>query len=141
MRLPQSILRHFSFRTVNLLTIGMSIALVGFAPGKASAMPQLACSPTILRFAAVVVGQTQTLLVTVRNNGQTSVTVSGLAINNSNFTPSTLNLPLVLAAGQSFDLSVTFTPTAMGWTGGKINFSSNASDANRSEERRVGKEC
>jgi Abnormal spindle-like microcephaly-assoc'd, ASPM-SPD-2-Hydin len=130
MRLPQSILRHFSFRTVNLLTIGMSIALVGFAPGKASAMPQLACSPTILRFAAVVVGQTQTLLVTVRNNGQTSVTVSGLAINNSNFTPSTLNLPLVLAAGQSFDLSVTFTPTAMGWTGGKINFSSNASDAN-----------
>jgi hypothetical protein len=54
------------------------------------------------------------------------VTVSGFAISNSAFTPSTLSLPLVLASGQSFDLSVSFTPTAMGWTGGKLAFSSNA---------------
>ena len=57
------------------------------------------------------------------------MTVSRFVINNSNFTPSTLNLPLVLLAGQSFDLSVSFTPVAMGWTGGKINFSSTASNA------------
>jgi Abnormal spindle-like microcephaly-assoc'd, ASPM-SPD-2-Hydin len=129
MRLPQSILRYFSVHTLNFLTIGVAIALVGIAPVRASAMPQLTCSPAILRFAAVVVGQSETLMVTVTNNGQTNVTVSGFAISNSTFTPSTLNLPLVLAAGQSFDLSVSFTPSALGWTGGKINFSSTASDA------------
>jgi hypothetical protein len=129
MRLPQSILRHFSVRTINFLTIGIAIALVGIAPGRASATPQLSCSPTILRFGEIVVGQTQTLTVTLTNNGQTSVTVSGFAISNSNFTPSTLNLPLVLLVGQSFDLSVSFTPVVMGWTGGKINFSSTASNA------------
>jgi hypothetical protein len=127
MRLPQSILRYFSLHPFNFLTIGIVIALV-IAPGKANAAPRLSCSPTILRFAAVVVGQSETLMVTVTNNEATSVTVSGFAISNSAFTPSTLSLPLVLASGQSFDLSVSFTPTAMGWTGGKLAFSSNASN-------------
>jgi|ERR1700691_4087354 len=128
MRLPQSILRYFSVRPFNFLTIGIVIALVGIAPGRANAAPRLSCSPTILRFAAVVIGQSETLMVTVTNNEATSVTVSGFAISNSAFTPSTLSLPLVLASGQSFDLSVSFTPTAMGWTGGKLAFSSNASN-------------
>src|ERR1700690_2490379 len=129
MRLPQSILRYFSVYKVNFLTIGVAITLLGMLPVRAAATPQLACSPTILRFGEVVLGQTETLLVTVTNNGETSVTVSGFAISNSNFPPSSLNLPLVVSAGQSFDLSLTFTPAAMGWTGGKINFSSNASNA------------
>ncbi len=131
MRLPQSIHRYLSVYTIHFLTIGVAIAVLGIAPGTASATPQLACSPAILRFGEVVLGQTATMMVTVTNNGTTSVTVSGFAfeMSNSNFAPSTLNLPLVLGAGQSFDLSVNFTPTAVGWTGGKINFSSNASDA------------
>jgi Abnormal spindle-like microcephaly-assoc'd, ASPM-SPD-2-Hydin len=128
MRLPQSILRYLSAQRVHFLTIGVAITL-GMLPVAAYATPQLACSPAILRFGDVVVGQTQTLLVTVTNNGETSVAVSGFGISNSNFTPSILTLPLVVAPGQSFDLSVTFTPAAMGWTGGKINFSSNASNA------------
>src|ERR1019366_109465 len=76
-----------------------------------------------------VVGQTETLLVTLTNNGQSSVTVSGIAVGKSEFTTSSLSLPLDLLAGQSVDLSVSFTPTAMGWTGGMIKFSSNASHA------------
>jgi hypothetical protein len=68
------------------------------------------------------------MMVTVTNSGQTSVTLSGFAVSNSTFTPSSLNMPLVVPAGQSFDLNVTFAPTAMGWTGGKIDFSSDASD-------------
>jgi hypothetical protein len=128
MRLPQSILRYLSVHTVNFLTIGVAITLFGMLPVRAAAAPQLACSPTILRFGDVLLGQTETLTVTVTNHGETSVTVSGFAISSSNFAPSSLNLPLVVPAGQSFDLSVSFTPAAMGWTGGKINFSSNASD-------------
>jgi len=95
----------------------------------AAANSQLVCTPTKLRFGAIVVGQTETLPVTLTNNGQTSVTISNVTVGNSAFTTSSLSLPLVLLAGQSVDLSVSFTPTAMGWMGGAIKFSSNASNA------------
>ena len=130
MPLPQSIIQSLFVRTVHFLTIGMAILLFGMVPVRAGAATlQLACTPTNLRFGAVVVGQTETLLVTLTNNGQSSVTVSGIAVGKSEFTTSNLSLPLVLLAGQSVDLSVSFTPTAMGWTGGTINFFSNASNA------------
>ena len=85
-----------------------------------ASVPQLASSPTTLFFGAVGVGRTETQLITVTNTGQTSTTVSEITVNNSQFTVSNLNLPLVLSAGQSFDLSVTFTPSAIEWTGGRI---------------------
>ena len=130
MRLPQSIIQSFFIRTVHFLTTGMAILFLGMVPmGAAAATLQLACTPTNLRFGAIVVGQTETLLVTVTNNGQTSATISGITVGNSKFTTSSLSLPLVLLAGQSVDLSVTFTPTAIGWTGSAIKFSSNASNA------------
>ena len=129
MRLPQSIIRSFSVRTVHFLTIGISILLLGMAPvDAAAANSQLTCTPTSLRFGAVALGQTATLLVTLSNNGQTSVTISNITAGNSAFTTSSLSLPLVLLAGQSVDLSVSFTPTAMEWAGGTIKFSSNASN-------------
>ncbi len=130
MRLPQSIIQSFYVHTVHFLTIGMAIVLLGMVPvGAAAATPQLACTPTNLHFGAIVVGQTETLLDTVTNNGRTSVTISGISVGNAKFTASSLSLPLVLLAGQSVDLSVTFTPTAIGWTGGTIRFSSNASNS------------
>jgi len=130
MRLPQPIIQSLLVRTVHFLTIGMAILLLGMVPvGASAATSQLACTPTNLRFGAIVVGQTETLLVTVTNNGQTSVTVSRITVDNSAFTTSSLSLPLVLLAGQSIDLNVSFTPTAMGWTGDTIKFSSNASNA------------
>jgi len=94
-----------------------------------AASKQLACTPTYLRFGGTVVGQTETLLVNLTNNGQTSVTISGVTVNNSKFTTSYLSLPLVLPAGQSVGLSVSFSPTAIGWTEGTVDISSNASNA------------
>jgi len=94
-----------------------------------AATPQLTCTPASLRFGAVVVGQTETLIVTLANNGQTSVTISGMAVGNADFTPSSLNLPLVLPAGGSVNLNVAFTAAATGWTGlEQITFFSNASN-------------
>jgi hypothetical protein len=129
MRLRQSIIQALFVCTVYFLTIGMAILLLGMVPVDASAATsQLACTPTNLGFGAVVVGQTETLPVTLTNNGQSSVTVSGIASGKSEFTTSNLSLPLVLLAGQSVELSVSFTPTAMGWTGGPIKLFSNASN-------------
>jgi hypothetical protein len=129
MRLPQSILRHFSVRPVHFLAIGIAIVFLGIVPMNASATsPQLACTPSSLRFRAVVTGQTETLLVTVTNNGATSVTITNVTSSNPAFVESSVSLPLVLPAGQSLDLRVSFTPTALGSTGGTIQFSSNASN-------------
>jgi hypothetical protein len=128
MRLPQSIIRSLS-RTVHFLATGVAITLLGTLPASARIVnPQLTCTPTFLRFAGVVVGQTEALLVTVTNSGATSVTVSGVTVSNSQFTPSNLSLPLVLLAGQSVNLNVSFAPAATGWTGGTIVFSSDASN-------------
>jgi hypothetical protein len=134
MRLPRSINQFLSVRSVHLLTKGMAIivlgiVLLGIVPAGASAADlQLVCTPAKLRFGTVVVGQSQTLLVALTNNGQTSVTLSGITVGNSALTTSYLSLPLVLPAGQSVGLNVSFTPAAAGWTYGKITFSSNASN-------------
>ena len=106
----------------------MVIALLGmFAVTAGATTPQLACTPASLGFGEIVVGHTETLLVAVTNTGQKSVTVSKIAVSNSKFT-SNVDLPLVLPAGQSVDVNVSFKPTAEGQTSGTVTFSSNASN-------------
>jgi len=131
MRLPQSTIQPLFVPRINLATVGPVIALLGMMLISASAASaQLVCSPPNLRFGSVVVGQTETLLTTVTNSGQTSVTLSGATATNVQFTASGLSLPLVLQAGQSVDVSASFTPTSLGYRGGAIRFTSNASNAN-----------
>lgn len=138
MRLPQSIAHNPSTHPVHLLArksailllrfVLLTFVLLGMSAIPASAdSSQLVCTPSRLKFGEVVIGQTQTLQVTLTNNGSTSVTISGISISNSVLTTSYLTLPLVLPAGQSVALNVNFSPTAVGWTYGKITFSSNAS--------------
>jgi hypothetical protein len=128
MRLPRSIIRSLSVRTVHLLTNGIALLLFGLVSMSASAsVPQLASLPSSLRFGAVDVGQSQTQLITVTNTGQTNVTISAITVNNPQFATSPLSLPLVLSAGQSVDVNVSFTPSAIVWTGGAIKIISNGS--------------
>jgi hypothetical protein len=130
MRLPQSSIRPLSVHPVHFLTVGMALLLLALAPVGASAtVAQLTSSPSSLRFGAIDVGQSETLLMALTNNGQTSVTLTEITVNNSEFVTSTLSLPLVLQAGESVDLTVGFTPTAAEWTGGTIKVSSNASNS------------
>jgi hypothetical protein len=134
MRLPRSSSHSLPLGTVNLLKIGITILLFGLLSVEAFAeTTQLACTPAIIRFGATIVGQTETLPLTLSNTGQMSVTISGFNVSNPAFTASSLSLPLTLAAGQSVDLSVSFTPTENGWAGGAIRFSTGTSTALRLE--------
>lgn len=134
MRLPQSIAHYLSVRFVHLVIqrsaiLLLTFVLLGMAAVRANAdNSQLVCTPAKLRFGAVVIGQTQTLLVTLTNNEATSVTLSGITVGNSFLTTSYVSLPLVLPPGQSIGLNVNFSPTAAGWMDGRITFSSNASN-------------
>ena len=129
MRLPQSTSHILSVRPIHLLTIIiLTIAFAATPENARASTKQLTCSPSSLRFGAVVVGQTESLLVTLTNNGTTSVLVSAMSSSNPEIGLSQANLPLTLPAGQSMEVSVIFTPTAVGWTGGTVVVTSNASD-------------
>jgi Abnormal spindle-like microcephaly-assoc'd, ASPM-SPD-2-Hydin len=99
-----------------------------FPLGAGATTQQLECTPASLRFGEVVIKQTETLLVTVTNNGETTVTISEIAVKDSEFTVSKPDLPLVLQPGQSVDLNTKFTPTEKGWTKGTVTISSDASN-------------
>jgi len=55
--------------------------------------------------------------------------VSAVNLSGTEFSVLNLSLPLVLAAGQSVVLNLTFSPTATGWTGGQSTVTSNASNS------------
>jgi hypothetical protein len=77
-----------------------------------------------------VVGQTETQVVTLTNNGQSNLTIS--AINSGAvFQVSGLTLPAVLTPGQSADVSIVFAPGGDGWFGQNVTFASNGSIVSR----------
>ncbi len=84
MQFPRCIVHSLSSVIIYLLTIGVAILLLGMVPAVASAAtPQLACAPTNLSFGQTVVGQTETLPVTLTNTGESSATISAVSANNS----------------------------------------------------------
>lgn len=124
MRLPQSCSQSPS---IGVISIILFLTFSALAPLGAQAGTQpLACSQTNISFGQVALGQSETQLTLVTNTGQTSATISGISVSDSAFTVSGVNLPVVLAAGQSVPISVTFTPTSKGWMGAKITFTSNS---------------
>lgn len=125
MRLPQSSSQPFS---ICVFAITLAIAFAAVLPAEA-ATQQLLCSPSSLKFGTLDVGQSEKQLVTLTNSGQNSVTVTASSVNDAQFSLSGLSLPANLAAGQSMTVTVVFTPTATGWTGGKITFASNATNS------------
>ena len=130
MRLPQSFIQSLCIRNIHFLTIAGMILLVGLSSVSANAAnTQIVFTPTTLRFGSVLMGQTETLMVAVTNNGTTNTTISGVAVGNSEFTTSPINLPLVLAAGQTVDVNVTFLPGTTGWAAGAIRFSTDQGPA------------
>ncbi|MGA3087653.1 MAG: choice-of-anchor D domain-containing protein [Terriglobales bacterium] len=127
MRLPRSLTPFLAFRGIHFLTLSVAIVLLAFTPVPARAgNSQLVAMPNRLGFGDVAVGQSENALVTLTNTGLASVTVSGVSESDSEFTTSSLNLPLVLSAGESVEVGVTFKPATTGWQGGVVKFSNNA---------------
>jgi len=129
MRLPRHIIQSLTSLIIYPLTFGVAFLLLGMVPAAAGASTlQLACAPQSLGFGATVVGQTETLAFTLTNSGETSATISAITASNSGYAVSSLSLPLTLLAGQSVEMSVSFTPAAIGWQGGMIKFISDAAN-------------
>ncbi len=129
MRLPPPISQLAPVRLINLITKIAVLSLIGVLPLHAMATSeQLTCSSSSLRFGTVVVGETETLLVSLTNNGAGSVTLSEINLSNSEFDASVASLATVLAPGPSVSVTVNFVPITLSWTKGTIAFVSNASN-------------
>ena len=127
MRLPQSLPQSFSIRVFLLVII--SVVLFALPLCARTSTQQLTCAPCNVNFGSVPVGQTETEVVVLTNGGSSSVTLSAVNFSGTQFSMSNLNLPLTLASGQAVVLYATFSPSVIGWTGGKGIVTSNASNS------------
>jgi Abnormal spindle-like microcephaly-assoc'd, ASPM-SPD-2-Hydin len=126
MRLPQSILKPFS---IPVVFVNFLLAFAILVPMcSAASAPQLVCTPASVRFGTVATGKSETQFVVLTNTGSSSVKVAAITPHGSEFSVSALKLPLTLAAGQSVTLNIAFAPTNNGGSGGKLTFTSNASN-------------
>jgi hypothetical protein len=124
---PQPIASRLCTRVFLILIVTLCVTMLPLCVPAATA--QLTCATSDLIFGNVVVGQSETQVVVLTNSKQTTVTVSAMNVTDPAFSASQLHLPLTLSAGQSVALNVTFSPTVNGWTGGWVQFSSDASNS------------
>jgi hypothetical protein len=117
MTLPQSISKYVLF------LLGTLLLTAGLQTPAAAA--KLAFSPTILRFGEVVVGQSESLPVTVTNSGTTGFTISTITAT-AGYSVTKPILPLTLAPAQKLTLTVNFRPTVSGSYNGSIAFNGSA---------------
>jgi hypothetical protein len=95
-------------------------------PGSHAARIQLTSVTTNLQLGEVAVGQTSDRLMTITNSGRTPLVVLSAVSTGTDFGLNGLDLPLTLAAGESFTFRVTFAPQRSGSAQGKIAIVSGA---------------
>ena len=138
MRLPQSSVQRLSTRVLSIIAVtifslcGQTIAQQLTSSSSSNPALQLAllgtgatansvtASPSTASFGNVAVGAKSTLPVVLTNTRHSSVTVSALQTNGSEFSVSSPALPITLHRGQSITLNVTFAPTAAGTSAGSV---------------------
>ena len=102
---------------VDVLTVGAATLLLG-------------ANPTTLSFGNVNAGSSSSLTTTLTNNGNSSVTISGVTVTGAGFSATGIAGGTVLTTGQSATLTVTFAPTIGGpVSGASVSIASNATNS------------
>src|SRR5581483_11044505 len=117
------------------MLVGCSIAPTKNARvGGQNTPTDITASPNPLDFGAVADGSSKNVTLIITNPSTTNaITVSQASVSGTGFTLSTAPaLPVVIAAGQSLTLGITFAPTTGGTISGSLSIVSNAGNANLS---------
>jgi hypothetical protein len=124
MLLPQCIFRALFCLAVCITTLHVPPALAENQPvgaaGSHDARAKLTSVSTKLQLGEVSVGQASDRLVTITNSGSTPLVVLSATSTGTEFGLDGLDLPLTLAAGESFTFRVTFAPKRVGPAQGSI---------------------
>jgi hypothetical protein len=97
-------------------------------PSSHTARTQLTCAASKLELGEVAVGQTRDRLIAITNSGTTRLIVLSAASTGTEFGVNGLDLPLTLAAGESFTFRITFAPQRSGRVDESISIVSEAPD-------------
>jgi hypothetical protein len=89
----------------------------------------ITATPTSLNFGSEAVGKSHLLTVSLKNTGNSRVTVSGITASNTDFTTGGGVSGATLAAGQSATLDVSFDPKTATVQSGTVKISSNAANS------------
>jgi hypothetical protein len=114
--------------SITLTTNGAPSPLVINLSGTGvTATELLAANPTSLSFGNVNVNSSSQMTSALTNNGNSSVTISGVTVTGAGFSASGVSNGTVLTPGQSATLTVTFAPAAAGTvSGASVSVASNA---------------
>jgi hypothetical protein len=117
--------------SLNLLTndpdeIIVIVPLSGI--GTTPSAPDIDVTPTSLDFGAVAIGQSTERMLTVRNTGNASLIVTGLTLNQPDFSLSAPAVPFTVSAGSEQSITVRFQPMASGLQTGMLSMTSNDPD-------------
>ena len=88
----------------------------------------IAATPTSLSFGNENLGRSNTLPVTLKNTGNSGVTLSGVTISGTGIATSAVS-GTTIAAGQTTTLNVTFEPKTAGTVSGSVKVASNATNS------------
>jgi hypothetical protein len=107
----------------------MTISLTGVGETTTQGTPFISVSPSSANFGSVIVGNTDSQVLTVSNTGTANLTVSSLTTSGSGFSASGLAIPFTLTPGQNASFTAAFGPVATGSQSGSISIASNAASS------------
>jgi hypothetical protein len=87
---------------------------------------ELHCNPCSHSFGKVEVGSSSSYSIQLTNLGRKTLHITSKSIHGSSFSLSSFPVPVTVEPGASLELSVTFAPTAKGYSDATIGLASNA---------------
>ncbi|MGA2170696.1 MAG: choice-of-anchor D domain-containing protein [Terracidiphilus sp.] len=123
-------LNHWSTALLIMLSCCLLLAVAGCGMHLANGgdTGTLVASPDTITFGAVSIGQTASTTVSLLNGSLAPVEITQLSLTGQSFSvvgPS--SLPVTIAAGGTYNLSVQFDPTVTGAATGQLTITSNSS--------------
>ncbi|GEM_PF-3226296 len=95
--------------------------------GSSSPAPNIQLFSNLISFGQITVGASSSVSFVIENKGDAELSVTNIASDNTNFTVT--ETALTIAAKSSQNITVTFTPDALGGRTGILTISSNDSDS------------
>jgi Cep192 domain 4/Abnormal spindle-like microcephaly-assoc'd, ASPM-SPD-2-Hydin/HYDIN/CFA65/VesB-like, Ig-like domain len=114
-----------------------SIQITSNAPGSPATISlsgtgmqaQLAASPTSAVFSSVVVGNSNSQPITLRNNGNMTLSFSNVVVAGAGMGVSGLTASTKIAAGGNMSFNAVFTPTSAGAINGSVTLTTNGTSS------------
>jgi len=113
-----------------LMLTGCTSGTVQGGSSSAASSGALGVSPASVTFGSVVVGQVASTNVALVNSSSAAVEVTSVTVSGQPFSVAgAANLPINVAAGATYNLSVSFSASAVGTTTGQLTIATNSSRA------------